>query len=267
MTGDDGDAATAPVPWAGGPVGDLARAVLAPNPGPMTLDGTNTWVLAAPGERRAVVVDPGPAGVPDHLRTVAAAAEGQVVATLLTHHHTDHTGALAEWAEVAASPTRGGGRGEPWEDGERLTLAGLTVEVLHTPGHTPDSVCFLLEDGTLLTGDTVLGRGTSVVPWPEGDLGAYLASLDRLLDLARGGHVRRLAPGHGPVVEQPLAHLEALHAHRRERLEQVRGALAAGARTAAEVVTAVYGPLEPVLARAAEATVRAQLVHLGHPPD
>ncbi|WP_324650422.1 MBL fold metallo-hydrolase [Georgenia sp. H159] len=251
--------------WGGGRAGHHARCVLAPNPGPMTLEGTNTWVLTGPDG--AVVVDPGPKGAPDHLRAVRAAAGGDVTATLLTHHHADHTGALEEWAASVTAPVRGAGRGSPWEDGERLEVAGLALEVVLAPGHTPDSVCLLLDDGVLLTGDTVLGRGTSVVPWPEGDLGAYLSSLDRLLELARSGQARQLAPGHGPVVDNPVEHLEALRTHRFERLRQVRDALAAGARTAADVVAAVYGPLEPTLARAATSSVRAQLAHLGHATD
>lgn len=252
-------------PWVGGPAGSRARCVLAPNPGPMTLEGTNTWVLTGPDA--AVVVDPGPDGAPEHLRAVLAVAGGDVAATLLTHHHADHTGALEEWSASVTAPVRGAGRGPAWEDGERLDLAGLPVEVVLTPGHTADSVCFLLDDGVLLTGDTVLGRGTSVVPWPEGHLGDYLSSLDRLVELSRSGRVRRLAPGHGPVVDDPVEHLQTLRAHRLERLEQVRDAVAAGARTAADVVSAVYGPLEPTLARAAASSVRAQLAHLGHPTD
>lgn len=105
--------------WAGGPVGDSARAVLAPNPGPMTLDGTNTWVLRAPGATTSVVVDPGPAGETGHLAAVHEAA-GEVALTLLTHHHDDHTGAVDEWVELTGSPVRGAGRGEPLGDGERI---------------------------------------------------------------------------------------------------------------------------------------------------
>src|SRR5699024_2808823 len=196
------------------------------------------------------------------------ARAGEVLQTWLTHHHRDHTGALAEWSALTGAPSRGAGHGRPWRDGEILDAGGLGVQVLRTPGHTEDSVCFLLTDHRLLlTGDTVLGRGTSVVPWPEGDLGDYLASLDRLIDLARSGQVERLAPGHGPAVAEPVTHLQALRDHRLQRLEQVRAALDAGAVTAADVVAAVYGDLEARLVPAATATVRAQLAYLGRPTD
>lgn len=251
-------------PWHGGTVGAFARALLAPNAGPMTLEGTNTWLLRAPGASSAVVVDPGPGDVAEHLAAVHEAAGRSVAGTLLTHHHLDHTGAVPEWTALTGSTVRGAGHGQPWRDGERLEVAGLVLEVLVTPGHTPDSVCFLLPDGVLLSGDTVLGRGTTVVPWPEGDLGAYLESLDRLIDLAQTGRVQRIAPGHGPVIDAPLQHLTALRRHRLDRLDQVRAALAAGARDAEAVRMAVYGDLPADLTPAADAIVRAQLAHL-HP--
>lgn len=254
--------------WQGGQAASSVRAVLAANAGPMTLEGTNTWVLRDPDASAAVVVDPGPADLPEHLTAVAEVAQAPVALTLLTHHHRDHTGAVHEWRERTGSPVRGAGEGEPLRDGEVLAVAGLELEVLRTPGHTRDSVCFLLEsDGLLLTGDTVLGRGTTVVPFPEGDLGAYLESLERILALIRDGRVRLLAPGHGPVVEAPEPFVEKLRAHRLDRLEQVRRALAGGARTADDVVAAVYGDLGQTLAWAAGATVRAQLAYLGHPTD
>ncbi|MEE6281475.1 MBL fold metallo-hydrolase [Georgenia sp. MJ170] len=269
MTSDGGppDPTTSTTPWRGGPAGRHASSVLAPNPGPMTLEGTNTWVLRGPGATDAAVVDPGPAGVPGHLAAARDVAGGEVALTLLTHHHLDHTGAVPAWTALTGSPARGAGHGAPWRDGERIAVAGVVVEVLVTPGHTADSVCFLLDDGVLLTGDTVLGRGTTVVPWPDGDLGAYLASLDRLVDLARAGRVVSLAPAHGPVVDEPLRHLTTLRDHRQQRLAQVRAAVAAGARGAEEVRAAVYGDLAAELSRAADMSVRAQLAYLGEPLD
>lgn len=248
--------------WTGGAVGQVARAVLAPNAGPMTLEGTNTWVLRSADA--SIVVDPGPDGVTAHLEAVRDAA-GEVELTLLTHHHSDHTGAVQEWAALTGSPVRGAGHGPPLDDGEQIQAGGLTVQVLLTPGHTQDSICLLLPDHhLLLTGDTVLGRGTTVVPWPEGDLGAYLDSLERIAHLARTGAVKQIAPGHGPVIDEPLEFITELIAHRRQRLDQVSRALDDGAGSAAEVVQMVYGDLSRTLTRAALSTVRAQLAYLGH---
>jgi glyoxylase-like metal-dependent hydrolase (beta-lactamase superfamily II) len=135
--------------------------------------------------------------------------------------------------------------------------------VLATPGHTADSVCLLVPaDAALLTGDTVLGRGTSVVAHPDGRLGAYLESLRRLRDVARERRLRTVLPGHGPVLTDPVAVLDGYLAHRAERLAQVRAALASGARTPSEVVAAVYADLDPALRHAAELSARAQLDHL-----
>lgn len=234
-----------PVPaWAG-----LVRAA---NPGPMTLDGTNSWVLRAAPDAPAVVVDPGPAEAA-HLR--ALAARGPVAAVLVTHGHPDHVGGLAEFLALTGAPVRQLADGDPTE------LAGLRITALHTPGHTADSVCYLVEAGgqtAVLTGDTILGRGTSVVAWPDGDLGAYLASLRRLAELA-GVPV---LPGHGPVLPDCAAVAGAYLAHRRERLAQVEAALAAGATTPADVVARVYADVDPALRQAAEWTVRAQLAFL-----
>lgn len=250
--------------WDGGLVGAAVQGVLAPNPGPMTLQGTNTWVLRAPGADAAIVVDPGPEGAAGHLEAVRDAA-GPVALTILTHHHHDHTGAVGEWSAMTGSPIRGAGHGAPFAEGERIDAAGLSVQVLLTPGHTEDSICLLVpDDHLLLTGDTVLGRGTTVVPWPEGDLGAYLDSLSRIAELARTGKIQRIAPGHGPVIENPLAFITDLIDHRRQRLEQVTRALEQGAGSAAEVAQMVYGDLTQTLARAALSTVRSQLSYLGH---
>lgn len=248
--------------WRGGALSDRATCVLAPNPGPMTLEGTNTWLLREPGSGAVTVVDPGPDDA-GHVRAVVARAEadgGRVAGILLTHHHLDHAGAADRLAALTGAEVRGGGRA-PLTDGEVLD-GGPAVTVVATPGHTGDSVCLLAPDGLLLTGDTVLGRGSTVVVHPDGDLGAYLASLDRLAALVAGG-VATLAPGHGPAVTEPAAHLAWLAAHRRERLAQVRTVLDGGTSGVEEVLTAVYGDLPPGLRPAARASVRAQLSHLG----
>lgn len=239
--------------------------VLAPNPGPMTLDGTNTWVL--PG---GVVVDPGPADE-GHLRAVLDAAGGPdaVRLVLLTHGHADHSEAAGRFSELADAPVRAYDpafcvRGERLVDGEQLE--GLRV--LHVPGHTSDSVAFLLDStGDLLSGDTVLGRGTTVVAYPDGVLAAYLESLRALRDLAAAGVIRRILPGHGPELSEPLSVLEHYLAHRAERLEQVRSALAAGAHTPRDVVERVYADVDRAVWPAAELSVRAQLDYLANPPS
>ncbi|SDQ18028.1 MBL fold metallo-hydrolase [Quadrisphaera sp. DSM 44207] len=249
-----------------------ATRVLAPNPGPMTLEGTNTWVLHAPGAPGAVVVDPGPDDAA-HRRAVldAVAARGAVLArVLLTHGHPDHADGVPGLLAAARLPPHP--RAPAPGEGEVLTggaLGGLDLRVLATPGHTSDSRCYLLlgaggEPDRLLTGDTVLGRGSSVVAAPDGRLGPHLASLRRLLDLARERPDLVLLPGHGPVRTGAAAVLEELLEHRARRLEQVRRALAAGARTPAALVAAVYPELadQPVLRAAAERTAAAALEHL-----
>ena len=250
--------------------------VLAPNPGPMTLDGTNTWVLAEPGSARSVVVDPGPPD-PAHLDAVLAAATAggrRVGVVLLTHWHPDHSQAAKAFAALADAPVRavdpvyrvGGPRGVGLGLGpdEELDVDGLRIRVLATPGHTSDSVSFLLPaERAVLTGDTVLGRGTTMIYHPDGQLGPYLDSLRALRRLAGAGSVERVLPGHGPALADAAGAFDHYLAHRAERLAQVEAAVAGGARTAPEVVAVVYADVDPLLWPAAEMSVRAQLEHLG----
>ncbi len=262
--------------YAGGPATVRARCVLAPNPGPMTLDGTNTWVLAEPGvPEGAVVVDPGPLHE-GHLRAVteAVAASGRrVTLTLLTHGHPDHAAGARRFAALTGSPVRAldprhrlGAEG--LGEGDVIEVAGLELRVLATPGHTGDSLSFLVpSDDAVLTGDTVLGRGTTVVAHPDGRLADYLASLRRLRDLAEAGVVRTVLPGHGPVLPDALEAIEHYLRHRDERLSQVEAAVAAGARTPHDVVRTVYADVDPALWPAAELSVRAQLEYLDYLTD
>jgi glyoxylase-like metal-dependent hydrolase (beta-lactamase superfamily II) len=268
--------------WAGGSFGDRARCVLAPNASMMTLDGTNTWVLREPGARRSVVVDPGP---PDaaHLEAVEAAAEemgaASVGVVLLTHHHLDHSESAREFASRLGCGVRAldpayrlGDEG--LADGDVVEVDGLEIRVVGTPGHTGDSLSFWVPaEDAVLTGDTVLGRGTTVVAHPDGELGAYLDSLDRLHALADSHEVERIWPGHGPVIDDARAALEFYIAHRHERLEQVRAALdtlaaaphpegLAADELPRRVVEIVYTDVDPVLWGAAELSVRAQLAYL-----
>lgn len=235
----------------------------------MTLDGTNTWVLRRAGSAECVVVDPGPDDE-THLRAVAAA--GPVAMVLVTHGHPDHVGGLNRFVALTGAPARAVdpahcAAAPPLGDGSRLDVAGLTIRAVATPGHTADSVSFVVEtDGAgaaVLTGDTILGRGTTIVAWPDGDLTAYLASLQRLATLSRvdGAAVPAL-PGHGPALADCGAAADHYLAHRRARLDQVRAAVAAGAQAAGEVVARVYADVDRALWPAAELTVQAQLAHL-----
>ncbi|HEU4421640.1 MAG TPA: MBL fold metallo-hydrolase [Pilimelia sp.] len=230
-----------------------ATLVRAPNPGPMTLEGTNTWVLRAPGSEFSVVVDPGPADE-GHLRAVAA--HGPVAAVLVTHGHDDHVGGLARFLELTGATLVSAGG----------AYAGLEITAMAAPGHTADSVYFevaLDAERAVLTGDTILGRGTTVVAWPDGDLGDYLASLARLS--AYDG-IPAL-PGHGPALADCAAAARYYLAHRHARLDQVRAVVAAGATTPAEVVERVYADVDRALWPAAEWSVRAQLDYLNREPS
>jgi glyoxylase-like metal-dependent hydrolase (beta-lactamase superfamily II) len=254
--------------WRGGPVGPHAVCVLAPNAGVMTLDGTNTWVLrSGPGEP-SLVVDPGPLDG-GHLAAVAAVAR-DVRAVLLTHGHADHSEGARAFAERVGCGVRALDPGhrlgsEGLGDGDVVAVAGVEVHVVATPGHTSDSLSFHVPAaGAVLTGDTVLGRGTTVVAHPDGRLGAYLGSLRRLRALAEERGVVSVWPGHGPVLGDAVAVLDRYLAHRQQRLEQVADALRVLGpdATAQQVVERVYADVDPVLWGAAELSVRAQLEHL-----
>ncbi|WGX96251.1 MBL fold metallo-hydrolase [Nocardioides sp. L-11A] len=267
-------------PWYGGAYGDRGRCVLAPNPGLMTLDGTNTWILREPGSGRSIVVDPGPLH-DEHLDAVAAVA-GQVDAVVVTHHHLDHTEAARSFAERMGCGVRGLDpaqcwRADPITDGELLSVGGLDVEVLTTPGHTTDSISLLVEaDGALLTGDMVLGRGTTVIAHPDGDLGAYFDSIARMRSLVTDGRVASLWPAHGPVLPDAAAVLDHYVVHRRDRLAQVEAALPRLGLSPVglppdvgdhptlprQVVEVVYADVDESLWGAAEQSVRSQLAYL-----
>jgi glyoxylase-like metal-dependent hydrolase (beta-lactamase superfamily II) len=243
-----------------------ASFVLADNPNMMTLEGTNTWILREPGASRSIVVDPGPADA-THIDAVLGAA-GEVDLVLFTHRHFDHTDSMQMMANRTGAPARATDPefcvgADPLVDGETIDVDGLRLDVVATPGHTSDSTCFrLLDEPSLLSGDTVLGRGTTIIAHPDGVLGPYLDSLALLRELVEEGLVERILPGHGPVIDQARPVLDFYLEHRQERLDQVRAALDAGATDARSVVERVYTDVDESLWPAAELSVRAQLDYL-----
>lgn len=256
-------------------VSERATLVRADNPGMMTLEGTNTWVMREPGCSSVAVIDPGPLDEA-HLSAileVVGRAGGRVELVLYTHWHLDHTEAIDRFFELTGAPARALDAqwcraAKPLHDGEHLRVGSLELQVLATPGHTIDSVSLLLpETGELLSGDTVLGRGTTVITHPDGALGPYLDSLNTIRSAIDAGRVSRIFPGHGPVIERPGEVIDYYLAHREERLQQVRDALAAGATNAREVVEAVYSDVDRDLWSFAEMSVHAQLDYLGAGPN
>ena len=244
------------------PVTETASVLLCDNPGIMTLDGTNTWVLRGPGSDEFVIVDPGPDD-DAHIENIAAL--GRISLVLISHKHGDHTDGIDKLVDATGAVVRSigsgflRGLGGPLTDREVIDAAGLKITVLATPGHTADSVSFVLDDA-VLTADTVLGRGTTVIDNEDGSLGDYLESLRRLQGL--GG--RTVLPGHGPDLAD-LAEVSGMYlAHREERLDQVRGALRALGEdaTARQIVEHVYTDVDEKLWDAAEWSVQAQLNYL-----
>ncbi len=243
-------------------VTETASVLLAENPGLVTLEGTNTWVLRASGSDELVIVDPGPDD-DEHLARVAGL--GPIALVLISHRHGDHTDGIDKLVEQTGAPVRSAGSGflrglsAELRDGEVIEAAGLTISVLATPGHTADSLSFVLDDA-VLTADTVLGRGTTVIDTDDGSLADYLESLHRL----RGLGPRTVLPGHGPE----LADLEAVATeylrHREQRLEQVRSALAdlGDDASARRIVEHVYTDVDEKLWDVAEWSVQAQLDYL-----
>ena len=258
-------------PWSGGVVSDLAECVLAPNPSAWTLDGTNTWIV---GEALGpcAIIDPGPLGS-GHKAAIEETVErrsSEPLGIFLTHGHIDHAEGASElahrfgvplyaWDARSAEETSVGV--SRFRNGDRFEVNGADVRVLPTPGHSSDSVCFVV--GTMIiTGDTILGRGTTLVAHPDGRLDEYLESLQTLARACKDQGIAQLLPGHGPLLDEPEAVVQAYLQHRFDRLEEVSAAMKAGAVTDEEIVDRVYRDIPPEVRPAALATVRAQIQYL-----
>lgn len=236
----------------------LVHVVLAPNPGVMTGPGTNTYLVGA-GD--SCVIDPAVDDA-EYLDAVATAA-GEVGSILVTHRHPDHIGGVSALVRRFGCPVRAFGAEsidgvavEPLHDGDRLDVGGVTLEVMHTPGHAPDHLCFYLREGaSLFAGDNILGEGTAVIAPPEGNMSDYLASLRRLREL----HIDRIYPGHFRPLHGGAAVIDGYLQHRAERRASVLAALRAGAASEQEIVSVVYSDTPAHLHPVAALQVRSML--------
>lgn len=244
----------------------LVRRIVAPNPGVMTGPGTNTYLV---GIDEVAVIDPGPDSASHVEAIVGASMRERVRWVLVTHHHADHAAGVARLARetgaevVAFGPPKKAEAG--WvpdrraRDGEVIEGTEWGLEVLHTPGHAPDHLCFFLEEERVLfTGDTVLGGSTSVIAPPDGDMAVYLASLERI----RKRRLARICPGHGDVIDDPKAVLAEYVDHRLTREGQILDVLREGPAKIDDVVARVYSEVPEALHPVAARTVHAHLLKL-----
>ncbi len=259
------------------PVAPGIRRIVARNPSPFTFKGTGTYVV---GSGEVAVIDPGP-DLDEHVAALLGGLAGErVTHILVTHTHNDHSPAAKALKAATGAPTygfgphAGGHRGEAaieeggdWdfipdvtlEDGAEIVGAGWRIEAVHTPGHTSNHLCFALpESGVLFSGDHVMGWSTSVIAPPDGDMSAYMSSLDKLLRRRD----RVYWPTHGPAITEPEPHVRAFVAHRREREAGVVACLAAGPQRIEQIVERLYVGLAPGLSRAAARSVHAHLLDL-----
>lgn len=222
------------------------RKIRASNWGPLTLDGTNTYLIGS------ALIDPGPDD-DRHLKDILAC--GPVERIVLTHSHPDHSAGAQSLSELTGAPVLSFGAG--LEDGDRLA----ELVAVHTPGHSPDHLCFWHpESRTLLSGDLIAGKGSIMVAPPDGDMGDYMASLERVRDLSPA----HILPGHGPEVPDGAAKIEEYLAHRRGREERISNALRSGATSMEEIMELAYADVPPEMRPYARRSAMAHLDKLGH---
>lgn len=256
------------------PATPLIRRIVARNPGPFTFRGTGTYLV---GHGKVAVIDPGP-DLAEHVDALLGALRGETITHIVvTHTHRDHSPAAAAVKKATGAKTYGfgphGAGGEIVEaggdmdfvpdvvmtDGATVEAPGWRLEAVHTPGHTSNHLCFALpQERALFSGDHVMGWSTTVIAPPDGDMAAYMRSLDKLRDL----HHDVYWPTHGAPIKAPRPHLRALIAHRRMRRDAILNALKEGPATPAGLVEKVYEPLDPRLVHAAARSVLAHLIEL-----
>lgn len=257
-------------------VAPLIRRVIARNPSAFTFYGTGTYIV---GRDRVAIIDPGP-DLDDHIAALLRAVRGETVSHIvITHTHIDHSPAARAIKAATGAPTYGFGphggapdgpkveEGGDYDfvpdhvigDGDVIDGEGWTLEAIHTPGHTSNHLCFALaEEQVMFSGDHVMGWSTSVISPPDGDMAAYMSSLEKLLDRAE----TRFWPTHGPAIENPRPFVRAFIDHRHEREAQIAACLADGVTRIPDMVARLYAEVDPRLHRAAGRSVFAHLRHM-----
>jgi len=252
------------------------RRVVAPNPSMFTLHGTGTYIV---GRGKVAIIDPGP-DLEEHISAVLSAVRNETVTDIvITHTHIDHSpAARAVKAATGAKTSAFGPHGTPHDgteveegadrqflpdqeikDGETLRGNGWTLEAIHTPGHTSNHLCLAFqEENIMFSGDHVMGWSTSVISPPDGHMGDYLASLEKLTSRTE----TRYWPTHGPAIENPVPFVHSFIKHRREREEQISACLDEGLSSIADMVRKMYVNVDPRLHRAAGRSVLAHLIHM-----
>ena len=243
------------------------RRIVAPNPGPMTGPGTNTYVV---GETDLVVVDPGPA-IPSHIDAILDCVGDRLRYIACTHTHPDHSPAASALAEATGAMLVGRTTADDRhqdlsfqpasqiEDDECITGEGWTLRAIRTPGHVDNHVCYLLdEEGMVFAGDHIMNGSTVVIVPPGGNMAHYIASLRRLLDY----DVKVVAPGHGELIPDCRGEVEKLVRHRLLREAKVFGALSDAAQSLDDLVVAVYDDVDPMMHEWAKLSLLAHLIKL-----